>query len=169
VVEASLGWSNAVLLTHLEVLAEVLVATPPVEVDHSESLVPSNLMDVGISEIVLSPVDWETAVSVSRLVPLVSLTDSVSPVLNHSLLSHLGDGVEDEGAHQMESNKEVDEPESVLSVENLHLPVGIANWVLIETSDVLECSPSLGIVTRLVLLVNKFGEVAIGVFGQRSK
>ena len=89
VVEPSLRGSNAVLLPHFEVLTEVLVTTPPVEMDHAESLVSPDLMDVGISEIVLDTIDGESSISVAHGVELVCLTKSVSPMLNHSLLSHL--------------------------------------------------------------------------------
>ena len=66
VVEPSLRRSNAVLLSHFEVLTEVLVTTPPIEVDHAESLVSPDLMDVGISEIVLHTVDGESSISVAH-------------------------------------------------------------------------------------------------------
>ena len=96
VVEASLRWSDSVLLSHLEVLAEVLVSAPPVEMDHVESLVPSNLMEVGVADIVLDTVNWEASVSVSHGVELVGLADSVAPVLHHLLLLLLGEHVEQE-------------------------------------------------------------------------
>ena len=88
-VEPGLRGSNAVLLSHLEVLTEVLVTTPPIEMDHAKSLVSPDLMDVGISEIVLDAIDGESSISVAHGVELVCLTKSVSPMLNHSLLSHL--------------------------------------------------------------------------------
>lgn len=34
------------LLAHLEVLSEVLVSAPPVEVNHVKTLVTSNLMEI---------------------------------------------------------------------------------------------------------------------------
>lgn len=73
-------------LSHLEVLSEVLVSAPPVGPDHVESLVSSHLMEVRVSHIVLLSVDRESSVSVGSAVCLVCLTESVSPVLNHSLL-----------------------------------------------------------------------------------
>ena len=95
-VEACLSWSDSVLLSHLEVLTEVLVTTPPVEVDHTESLVSSGLMEVGVSHIVLDTVNWESTISMTIGVPLVSLSKSVSPVLYHSLLSLLLSKIEQE-------------------------------------------------------------------------
>ena len=77
------------LLSHLEVLTEVLVTAPPVEVHHSKSLVPSNLMEVGVSDIVLDTIDWESSVSVTHAMEFISLSNSISPVLHHSLLSQL--------------------------------------------------------------------------------
>lgn len=73
-------------LSHLEVLSEVLVSAPPVGPDHAESLVPSDLMEVRVSHIVLLSVHRVSAVRVSRPVCLVSLTNPVSPVEAHSFL-----------------------------------------------------------------------------------
>ena len=168
-VESSLRWSDAMLLSHLEVLTEVLVTTPPVEVDHTESLVSSGLMEVRVSHVVLDTVHWESTVSVTHGVPLVSLTNSVSPVLDHSLLSGLLANVEEEGAEQVESNQEVHDSESVLSVEWFHLPVNVSGWVFVETGDVLVGSPSLSIVSWLVHVINELGEVSVGLFGQSTK
>ena len=46
VVKAGERGSDIVFLAHFEVLAEVLVAAPPVGIDHSEAFVTSDLMDV---------------------------------------------------------------------------------------------------------------------------
>ncbi len=40
-------------LSHVEVLSEVLISAPPVGVDHGGLLVLANLMEVGVSHIVL--------------------------------------------------------------------------------------------------------------------
>jgi flagellar motor component MotA len=53
-------------------------------------------------------------------------------------------------------------------VERLHLPVDVAEGVLEEASDVLKGSPSLGLVTALLGLVDKLAEVAVRVLGQSS-
>ena len=166
VVEPGLRGSNAVLLSHLEVLTEVLVTTPPIEMDHAKSLVSPDLMDVGISEIVLDAIDWESSISVAHGVELVGLTKSVSPMLNHSLLSHLLVQVEKERASQVESHKEVHNSESILSVEWLHLPVGVTNWVFVEARDVLEGSPFLAEVSWLVDFIDELSEVTLSMLGQ---
>ena len=85
------------LLTHLKVLAEVLVTAPPVEMDHAETLVASNLMEVSIPDVVLDTIGWESPVTVEVAVSLVVLTDSEAPVLHHSLLLVLDHDVEEEG------------------------------------------------------------------------
>ena len=85
------------LLAHLEVLAEVLVTAPPVQVDHAESLVTANLMEVGISHVVLDAVGRESPVTVQVAVSLVVLANTEAPVLNHSLLLVLHHHVEEEG------------------------------------------------------------------------
>ena len=100
---------------------------------------------------------------------LVSLSKSVSPVLNHSLLSHLLVQVKKEGTSQVESYQEVDNSESILSVEWLHLPVGVTKWVLVEARDVLEGSPSLTIISWLVDIIDKLAEVALSLLGQGTK
>ena len=50
--ESGESWLDSVSLSHLEVLSEVLVSAPPVSVDHGDSLVSSDLMEVGISHII---------------------------------------------------------------------------------------------------------------------
>ena len=54
-------------------------------------------------------------------------------------------------------------------MERLSLPVGISNWVLKESGDILECSPSLRVVTRLLGLVYELSKVAISVLSESSK
>ena len=46
-------------------------------------------MEVGVSDIVLDTIDWESSVSVTHGMEFISLSNSISPVLHHSLLSHL--------------------------------------------------------------------------------
>jgi len=65
VVEARHGWSDIVLLSHFEVLSEVLVSAPPVGPNHADSLVSPDLMEVRVSHIVLLSVYWESSVSVA--------------------------------------------------------------------------------------------------------
>ena len=48
--------------SHVEVLSEVLVSAPPVGVDHRNSLVSSNLMEVGVSNVILLSVSWESSI-----------------------------------------------------------------------------------------------------------
>ena len=86
VIEPRERWSDTVSLSHLEVLSEVLISAPPVGPDHVQSLVSSDLMEVGVSNVVLLSVSWESSVSVGCTVSFVSLTESISPVLNHLLL-----------------------------------------------------------------------------------
>lgn len=77
---------DAVSLSHLEILSEVLVSAPPVGPDHAQSLVSSNLMEVRVSHVVLLSVYRESAIRVRSTMSLVSLADSVSPVEDHSFL-----------------------------------------------------------------------------------
>ena len=68
----------------------------------------------------------------------------------------------------MEADQEVHETESVLGVEDVHLPVGVSPWVLVEPRDVLEGSPSLGIISWLGHLSHELREVTIGLLGEGS-
>ena len=70
---------------------------------------------------------------------------------------------------EVEDKDSPPESESVLGVDRHEFPVNVSVWVLVESCNVLEHSPSLGCVTGLSSLVHKFAEVAIGFFGQGSK
>ena len=88
--------SEVVLFAHLEVLAEVLVTAPPVRMDHVETLVASNLMEVGISHIVLDTIDGVSSVAMGSIVRWVALANSIAPVLNHPLFLVLNHNPEEE-------------------------------------------------------------------------
>ena len=68
----------------------------------------------------------------------------------------------------MEDQEEPEETNSVLSVEGVHLPVDIAEGVLEEPSDVLECSPFLGHITGLPCGADKLVEITIGLLREGS-
>ena len=167
--EATLGGLDVLLLAHLEVLAEVLVTAPPVHVDHAEALGTANLMEVGISHIVLDTIDWHPSVTIQGAVSLVDLTDSPAPVVAHLLLLVLHHDIEKEAAPQVEDDEAPDEAHAVLIMETFSLPVGIAEWVFEEAGDVLERSPFLRVVTGLLGLVHKLSKVAISVLSESSK
>ena len=84
------GWLDSILLSHVEVLSEVLVSAPPVGVDHGDSLVSSDLMEVGVSNVVLLSVSWESSVRVRRIVMLVGLADGPLELGNHTFFLLLG-------------------------------------------------------------------------------
>ena len=167
--EATFGGLDVLLLAHLEVLAEVLVTAPPVHVDHVKALGTANLMEVGISHIVLDTIDWHPSVTIQGAVSLVDLTDSPAPVVAHLLLLVLHHDVEKEAAPQVEDDKAPDEAHAVLLMEAFSLPVGIAEWVFEEAGDVLERSPFLRVVTGLLGLVHKLSKVTISVLSESSK
>ena len=167
--EATLSGLDVLLLAHLEVLAEVLVTAPPVRVDHAEALGTANLMEVGISHIVLDTIHRHPSVTVQGAVSLVDLADSPAPVVAHLLLLVLHHGPKKEAAPQVEDYQAPDEAHAVLIMERLTLPVGIAEWVFEEAGDVLERSPFLRVVTGLLGLVYELSEVTISVFSESSK
>ena len=68
----------------------------------------------------------------------------------------------------MEDKENPGESNTVLGVKRNHLPVSISSGVFKESGDVLEGSPSLSIVSRLLGGVDKLAEVTIGLLGQGS-
>ncbi len=61
---------NPVLFPHFEVLPEVLVSAPPISPDHGNFLVPSHLMEVRVSDIILLVVGGHSPVSVHHTLRL---------------------------------------------------------------------------------------------------
>jgi hypothetical protein len=167
--ETGIGGSDVVLLAHLEIFAEVLVAAPPVEVDHGDALVPEALMEVGVPDVVLFTVGGHAAVADSKRVFAVGLSQVPSPVLNHLLLLVLHHGVEEERLVQVERQGDPHEADAVGLVEGVHLPVGVAEGVLEETGDVLERSPFLRFVARLLRVRDELHEVTVGLLLEGSK
>ena len=167
--ETTLRWLDVLSLAHFEVLAEVLVTAPPVHVDHAEALATANLMEVGVSHIVLDTIHWHPSVTVQGAVGLVDLADAPAPVVTHLLLLVLHHDPEEEAAPQVEDDQGPDETHAVLIMERLSLPVGVAEWVFEEAGDILECSPSLRVVTGLLGLVYELSKVTISVLSEGSK
>jgi hypothetical protein len=68
----------------------------------------------------------------------------------------------------VENKEEPEETDSVLSMERIHFPEDITEWVLPESSDVLEGSPLLCHVTRLSCGHNKLSEITICLLSECS-
>ena len=96
VLESGETWLDSISLSHVKVLSEVLVSAPPVSMDHADSLVPSNLMEVGVSNVILLSICWESSVGVRAIVVLVNLSNVPLPLGNHTFFLLLGEQVEDE-------------------------------------------------------------------------
>lgn len=96
VLEISIGRTDVVLLSHLEVLAEVLVSAPPVSVDHTETFVSADLMEVSVADIVLMSISRHTSVGVSLVVLVVGFSDVPSPFGSHVLFLVFADDIEEE-------------------------------------------------------------------------
>ena len=137
--------------------------------DHIEALATANLMEVGISHIVLNTIDRHPSVTIQGAVSLVDLANSPAPVISHPLLLILHHDIEEEAAPQVEDYQGPNESNAVLIMHSLSLPVGIAEWVFEEAGDILERSPFLRVVTGLFGLVYKLSKVAISVFSESSK
>ena len=93
VVEVGKRWSDIVSLSHFEVLSEVLVSAPPVGMDHGNSLVSSDLMEITISNVVLLSVDWESSIGVWSIIELIVFTNMPSPLVHHIFFLHFGQEV----------------------------------------------------------------------------
>lgn len=122
-VEARLGRTNAILLAHLEILAEGLVTTPPIQVDHADALVALRLVEVRVTHVVFDSVCGEATVICQLPVVSVHLTASPPPVLNHTLFLVLANNVGEERRVEVEGDERIHKSESVLLVEGLHFPV----------------------------------------------
>ena len=69
----------------------------------------------------------------------------------------------------MVTHEDPDDSNTVVSAVGLGLPVDVSERVLEESSNVFECSPSLGLISWLLLCVNKLGEVTVSFFCEGSK
>ena len=169
VLEVSVVGADVVLLSHLKVLPEVLVSAPPVGMDHAQTLVSADLMEVSVPDVVLMSVSRHTSVGVSGTVLVVHLSNVPSPLLAHRLLLVFADDVEEEGLVEVVTHEHPDKSDSVVGAVGLGLPVSVSHRVLEESSDILEGSPSLGLVSRFLLGVNELGEVTVGFLSKSSK
>jgi len=158
-----------VSLSHVEVLSEVLVSAPPVGVDHADSLISSNLMEVGVSNVVLLSIRWESSVGMWGVVVLVDFSDVPLPLGDHALLLLLSQKIKHEGLVQVPDQEDVDNSNSVLVSQSSNFPEGVTEWVLEESGKVFECSPFLGHVSWLLGLSNELGVITISLLGQSSE
>ena len=78
-IEACKAWFDVVFLSHFEVFTEVLVTAPPICVDHTKSLVSSDLMEVGVTDIVLFAINWETSILMASIMLIIDFSNRVSP------------------------------------------------------------------------------------------
>ena len=156
-------------LSHIEVLSEVLVSAPPVGMDHGDSLISSDLMEVGVSHVVLLSISWESSVGMWGVVVLVDLSDVPLPLGDHALLLLLSQKIKHEGLIQVKDQEDVDNSNSVLVSKGGNFPEGVTEWVLKESGEVLESSPFLSHVSWLLSLSNELGVITISLLGQSSK
>ena len=69
---------------------------------------------------------------------------------------------------KMPDQENVDNSDSALVGKGCKFPEGIAEWVLEESSDVLESSPFLSHISWLLGSCNKFGEITISLLSEGS-
>ena len=53
-------------------------------------------------------------------------------------------------------------------MEGIQFPVGVTNWVFVESGDVFECPPFLCVVSWLFSVEHKFAEVSVSFLGKSS-
>jgi hypothetical protein len=82
-IETTHCWLNVMSLSHIEILSEVLVSAPPIGVDHTNLLVSSDLMEVGISNVVFMTISWETSVRMGTIIMLVDFSNMPFPFGYH--------------------------------------------------------------------------------------
>ena len=90
-------------------------------------------------------------------------------MLNHLLFLVFDQYPKKEGLVEMEYEEAVHETDAVLRVERINFPVSVSNWVLKESSNVFEGSPSLCIVSWLLCCVDKLSEISISCLQQGPK
>ena len=168
VVEAGERGSDAVALSHLEVLSEVLVAAPPVGPDHVQALVAADLVEVRVANIVLLAVNREAAIAVRCAMSLVCLTEAVAPGCNHIFFLGLDDHVQQEGLIQVPNEAAPDKSYTVRLDQGADLPEDVSEWILSRASDVLECTPFLSLVSWLLHVINELSKVAISLLCKSS-
>mmetsp|Transcript_8780 Transcript_8780/g.13549 ORF Transcript_8780/g.13549 Transcript_8780/m.13549 type:complete len:243 (-) Transcript_8780:19-747(-) len=168
VVEAGHRGLDVVSLSHIEVLSEVLISAPPVGMNHTNLLILPDLVEVRVSDIVLLSIGGESAVGVRGVVEGVSLSNVPLPLSNHALLLHLGDEVQDERLVEVVEEQAPHNSDPVLAGQSRDLPEGVSPGVLKEPGDVLEHSPLLGHITRLLGSNHELSEVAVGFLGEGS-
>ena len=161
--EASLCWSDSVLLSHSEVLSEVLVSGPPVEHDEIHLLLSGLLMEIRISHIILLSISWEPLSILRRALSIRDHACSVVPIVDHVLLGRLHVRVGDERRIHLPYEDGPDDSDPVGVGERGHLPVNIAERILDEPGDVSEHSVLLSIVSGFSGLVLRGVRLSIGL------
>ena len=68
----------------------------------------------------------------------------------------------------MPDKEDINDSDSVLSVETSHLPESVSEWILKESCDILECSPFLCHISWLGSFSDKLSEIAVSLFGKSS-
>ena len=90
------------------------------------------------------------------------------PVGHHAFLLLLGKEVKHKRLVEVEDEEDPDDSNPVLVLQDGNLPEGVAEWILEESSDVLECSPSLGHISWLLCSHYELSKVTIGLLSEGS-
>ena len=143
VIESSLGRFDSVLLSHLEVLSEVLISCPPVCKGHGKTFFSGLLMQVRVSHIILLAVSRHSHAVVSKRLRSSNLSELVVPVLDHSFLLIFDEHIHGKTAVKLDHQQHPNWSDSMSSVEWLEFPINVAEWIFDHSSEIFEDSPSL--------------------------
>ena len=138
-----------------------MVAAPTVKHHHTLALVPQALMEVGVPKIVLVTI-IRHQLGVHSMIVVIRLGGDIAPVLDgvsFLLLAPRGDKIVlVEHVHEVD----VHDTDTVVARKDVGLPVNVA-WKIFDGSHrVLEPSPLLGFITRLLGLLDEFCKVTVG-------
>ena len=168
VVEVFEGGADVVLLSHLKVLSEVLVSAPPVGPHGDASLVLGHLMEVRVPQVDFVPVHRELFAVSGEPLAVLHHASSDHEMLPEGVLTRLAVVESEEACVELSHEQHPDHTNTVLVDEALQFPVAVSEGVLKEPGDVLERSPLLSIISRLLCLLNPFCDVAVGGLQQGS-
>ena len=96
---------------------------------------------------------------------VINLTNSVPPASNHCVLLCLNLDGDPVVLEEHVDHVNVQKAHPVLPAENFSLPVHVTNWVFHKSTDVLESSPFLSLISWFFSALDELCKIAISVSG----
>ena len=69
---------------------------------------------------------------------------------------------------QVPNEADPNQADSILLVERIQFPIGVADWIFVESGNVFECYPLLSVVSWLLGVEHELGEISVSFLGQSS-